>query len=78
MRSRSRLDGDGGDGPNNVPGENNLYNIDWVSRQLALVLDGNRLLLDNRYQLSAYDLDSGQLQWRSELGGEHAQRATGR
>ncbi len=69
--ARSRLDGDAGDGPQNVPGEHNLYNIDWVARQLSLVLDGNRLILDNRFQLAAYDLNSGQLQWRSELGGEH-------
>ena len=69
---RGRLEGDGGDGPQNVPGENNLYNIDWVARQLALVLDGNRLLLANRFQLTAYDLNSGQAQWRSELGGGHS------
>ena len=68
---RSRLEGDGGDGPQNVPGEINLHNIDWVARQLALVVDGDRLLLSNRFQLSAYDLKSGALQWRSELGGEH-------
>ncbi len=69
--ARSRFDGDGGDSPQNVPGENNLHNIDWVARQLALVVDGARLILSNRFQLSAYDLNSGALQWRSELGGEH-------
>ncbi len=70
---RARLEGDGGDGPQNVPGENQLHNIDWVARQLALVVDGDRLLLSNRFQLSAYDLKTGQIQWRSELGGEHGQ-----
>ncbi len=54
-----------------MPAEINLYNVDWVARQLALVVDGERLILSNRFQLAAYDLKTGQLQWRDELGGAH-------
>jgi outer membrane protein assembly factor BamB len=67
---RARLEGDAGHEPQNVPGELNQYNVDWVARQLAVCVDGERLLVSNRFQLAAYDLKSGQLQWRSAVGGE--------
>ena len=38
---------------------------------MSLVAVDGRLLVSNRYQITAYDLNSNQLLWRNELGGDH-------
>jgi hypothetical protein len=70
---RARSEGEVGDNPQNLPGELHRYEVDWVARQTALVQSGNRLIYSNRFQVAAFDLNSGQWQWRYGLGGEQSQ-----
>lgn len=44
---------------------------DWVSRQLASVIDGDRAFLCNRFQLTCLDLTNGTTKWSQQLGAEH-------
>jgi len=74
---RSRLEGEVGHGPGEVPGEfrrptpsSPLRELDWVARQVAAAVAGPRLLVSNRFQLASYDAQSGQLQWRAGLANE--------
>lgn len=48
--------------------------VDWFARHLAFALDGNRLVLSNRFQVSLYDLDAGVLRWRAALSRDPARR----
>ena len=44
----------------------NHYKLPWVDRQLAVVVDQDTLLVSNRFQLSAFDLNNGQRKWQSQ------------
>jgi outer membrane protein assembly factor BamB len=70
--ARGRLDGDTGENPQNVPGELQQQGVDWVARQCSLAPVGDRLIVSNRFQVSAFNVKSGQYGWRTMLGGEQA------
>jgi outer membrane protein assembly factor BamB len=42
------------------------FQIDWVGRQLATALDGDAMYVSNRFQVTAYDLQSGEQRWQSQ------------
>jgi outer membrane protein assembly factor BamB len=65
---RARLDGPAGRNPNHVPGEYQQYRIDWVARQLGVAQDTSRFYVSNRFQVAAYDLNSGQRRWQANIG----------
>ncbi len=44
--------------------------VDSTGRQLATVVAGNLLIVGNRFQITAYDLGSGERRWSTGLGGE--------
>ena len=71
-RVRGQFDGAAGDSPQNVPGELKPFDIDWVARQCAVAVSGDRLIISNRFQVSAFNLKSNQYDWRTPLGGEQA------
>jgi outer membrane protein assembly factor BamB len=48
--------------------------IDWFARHLGLAVDGNRLLVSNRFQIDCCELPSGQLQWRTALSRDPARQ----
>ncbi len=62
---RSRMEGPAGDRPNELPRPVREGNIDWVSRQVASVIEGDTLYMTNRFHLAAYDLNNGQRLWQS-------------
>ena len=72
--SRFRFEGDGGDSPQNVPGENNQHNVDWVARQIGLAVDGDRLVIEQ--SVSAFGLRSQSRQARN--GGANWRRTRSR
>jgi outer membrane protein assembly factor BamB len=51
------------------------FNVDWVGRQLATVLEGNTLYVSNRFQVAAYDLPSAQRRWLGQLPADTVQRS---
>lgn len=80
VAKRSRLEGETGQSPQNVPGEYQqagpdwpAKSLDWAARQLSTLVVENRLLVSNRFQLASYDLADGKLQWRAGLGGDQCQ-----
>ena len=60
VQARSRLDGPIGREPNAevVPNSRRLA-VDWAGRQIAVVLDRNAIYVSNRFQVAAYDPNSG-------------------
>lgn len=72
-RVRGRFDGDVGNAPDKVPGDVPQQHIDWVARQTSVVTAGQRLIISNRFQVSAFDSEHGNFAWRTGLGGEAAE-----
>ncbi len=73
---RDPFEGAAGDRPNEEGARHvNHFKIDWVARQMGAAIEGNRLYLSNRFQLSAYDLTNGQRKWRAEPQGLQKQRS---
>lgn len=67
IEKRGRYEGDLGEHVGrSVPAD-----TDWVSRQLASTMDGDRAFLCNRFQLSCLDLTNGTTKWNQQLGGDH-------
>lgn len=64
---RGRHDGDQGE----RPGSSAPSDVDWVARQLAVEVSGDSAFLCNRFQLSRFDLTTGQTRWKQQLGGDH-------
>jgi outer membrane protein assembly factor BamB len=67
VQTRSRLDGPIGREPNAevVPNSRRLA-VDWAGRQIAAVLDVNAIYVSNRFQVAAYDPNSGARVWQSQ------------
>ncbi len=72
VENRGRLDGDMGENPQNAPGEYQQAAIDWPAWQCATAVAGDRWIISNRFQVSAFNIKSGQYEWRAMLGGEQA------
>ncbi len=56
--------------PDNV-GDPYFRQLDWAGRQMATAADGNILFVSNRFQVAAYDLNSGQKKWHADTGNDH-------
>jgi outer membrane protein assembly factor BamB len=65
---RSRLDGPVGERPQEEVGERrtNQFRVPWADRQIATVTDGDVMYVSNHFQVSAYNLASGQRIWQSQ------------
>ncbi len=66
LTAPSRYEGEFGENVQSMP----QVPIDVQSQQIAMAVDGNRLLLSNRFHLASYDLQTGLLQWRASVGRE--------
>lgn len=44
--------------------------VDWAGRQIAVARDVGRMYVSNRFQVVAYDVNSGGQTWSAALGGE--------
>jgi outer membrane protein assembly factor BamB len=67
IEHRGRYEGDLGEHVGrSVPAD-----TDWVSRQLAATIVGDRAFLNNRFQITCLDLTNGSTKWNQQLGGEH-------
>jgi len=64
---RGPFDGDQGQSPQSVPGALTEFDVDWFSRQLATVVVGDRMIVSNRFQVAAYDLNERRWLWRTGL-----------
>ncbi len=69
-RGISRLDGDLGDSSQNVPGDMQGRDLDPIAEQCGFTAAGDLLLFSNRFQVSRFDLKTGQWAWRLGLGGD--------
>lgn len=68
--TRGRYEGEVGDHPENSP----YRPIDLAQQQLAWTLDGNRLLMSNRFQVASHDAGNLSLQWRTALSHDAGQK----
>lgn len=67
IENRGRYEGDLGEHVGrSVPAD-----TDWVSRQLAAAVVGDRAFLCNRFQVICLDLTNGSTKWSQQLGGNH-------
>jgi len=67
VQSRSRLDGPIGREPNaEVVPHSRRFEVDWAGRQIAVVLDRDAMYVSNRFQVAAYDPNSGGRVWQSQ------------
>lgn len=65
--NRSRLDGPVGDRPQEEVGrKTNQYSVPWPDMQLSATVEGDMLLVTNRFQVAAYNLTNGQRTWQSQ------------
>ena len=69
VQQRGRWQADAGQNAGNL----STPNIDWVARQLAALVVGDVLYVNNRFAAAAYDLPAGQLKWMQALGGEQGE-----
>lgn len=67
MENRSRWEGDLGE----HVGRSAPADTDWVSRQLAWTIAGDRAYLNNRFQIRCLDLTNASTKWNQQLGGDH-------
>jgi outer membrane protein assembly factor BamB len=66
VHRHARLDGPVGNDPNReFVRDVNRRQLNWVDRQLGIRMDGNRMLVCNRFQVAAYDLQSKQRVWQT-------------
>ncbi len=64
---RSRLDGPVGDRPQEEVGrKTNQNSVPWPDMQLSATIEGDTLLVTNRFQVAAYNLTNGQRTWQSQ------------
>jgi outer membrane protein assembly factor BamB len=74
VNRRARLDGEPGEGPNQLNGHVRQLNVPWLERQLGLTIQGNILYVNNRFHVAAYDLaNNGNRQWQSPPPPERGQ-----
>ncbi|MHB1033743.1 MAG: outer membrane protein assembly factor BamB family protein [Pirellulales bacterium] len=69
-RTSARLDGDAGQGASDVPWYWQPRRLDWAGSQIATAVTPSLLLVSNRFQVAAYELDTGQRKWQTSLGAE--------
>ncbi|NQV23454.1 MAG: PQQ-binding-like beta-propeller repeat protein [Rhodopirellula sp.] len=67
IENRGRYEGDLGE----HVGRSVPPDTDWVSRQLAWTIVGDRVFLNNRFQITCLDLTNGSQKWNQQLGGDH-------
>lgn len=67
LENRSRWEGDLGE----HVGRSAPADTDWVSRQLAWTIVGDRAYLNNRFQIRCLDLTNASTKWNQQLGGDH-------
>jgi outer membrane protein assembly factor BamB len=67
---RARLDGDLSSDPNTQPDGVDQTKFDWRARQMGIALAANMMYVSNRFQVSAYDLNSGARRWQMSLGAD--------
>lgn len=67
IEKRGRYEGDLGE----HVGRSAPADTDWVSRQLAATIVGDKAFLNNRFQVTCLDLANGQTKWNQQLGGNH-------
>jgi outer membrane protein assembly factor BamB len=63
-RPFARLDGEVGLSGGTAPAEG----VDWVGRQLSAVVAGDLLLVNNRFQVAAFDILTAGRRWTAALG----------
>lgn len=51
-------------------GKNRSSKHDWAGRQSAMAIAGELLLVHNRFELRAFDRESGDLKWRASTGNQ--------
>lgn len=78
VEARGRFEGEMGDQPD-VPlplpiGQRRKLELDWFARQVAVVADGNRLFVSNRFQVDCFELSSGKLLWCNALSRDGARK----
>ena len=77
LAKRNAIDGEIGIGPTEIPSLVRLTeSVDWSARQLSATVANGQLIVNNRFQVAAYDAKTGELKWRSGLeqdaqGGTH-------
>ncbi|HMC10689.1 MAG TPA: PQQ-binding-like beta-propeller repeat protein, partial [Pirellulaceae bacterium] len=73
---RSRLDGPVGDRPQEEVGRRtNQHRVPWADRQIATVVESDVMYVANRFQVTAYNLASGERIWQSQTPPGQIQRA---
>jgi outer membrane protein assembly factor BamB len=64
---RGAFDGPAGEQPQDDLGRRTIkLGVPWVDRQLATAMDDDTLYISNRFQVSSFDLNSGERRWQSE------------
>ncbi|NLF70603.1 MAG: PQQ-binding-like beta-propeller repeat protein [Candidatus Anammoximicrobium sp.] len=68
VQPRSKLDGPvGGEPSAEVIPNVRRFDVDWAGRQIAVVLDRDAMYVSNRFQVAAYDANTGARVWQSPL-----------
>jgi len=69
-RPLARVDGNGIRRPPHMPERG----FDWAARQIAAVVSGGQMIVNNQLELAAFDLATGKRQWshRQQVSGERA------
>jgi len=70
VKGHGRLDGQMGNSPNESPDGISELLFDWRARQLGLAVADDTLYVSNKFQVSAYDLGSGNRRWQQELSSD--------
>lgn len=65
-QARALLDGPIGERPQEEVTRNlDRLQVDWAGRQLGWLIDGDMLLVNNRFQIAAFNLQTGQRAWQT-------------
>ena len=67
---RARFDGELSADPNSPPDGVDQTRFDWRAAQMGVTVAGNMMYVSNRFQVSAYDLNSGARRWQTSLGAD--------
>lgn len=67
VHRRARLDGLVGNDPNReFARDTTRWQLDWVDRQLGVVVENQWMYVCNRFQVAAYDLQAKQRMWQTQ------------
>jgi outer membrane protein assembly factor BamB len=76
VKFRSRLDGPTGDRPQEeVRRGTNQYRVPWADRQVAVAVSGQTMYVANRFQVAAYNMNTGERIWQSQSPSGSMQRS---